>query len=113
MKEGGGFQRLLKRSKFASQMIAVIIDEVHCLKLWGSFRREYQDLEHLRFVLLDRVHFALVSSTLPRLVLAPVMSHLGVPSKDLHTICLSNDCTRCPKNEIPGKQLLGSRLHEM
>jgi len=91
MKEGGGFQRLLKRSKFASQLIAVIIDEVHCLKLWGSFRREYQDLGRLRFVLPDRVHFALVSATLPRPVLAPVMSHLGVTSKDLHTICLSND----------------------
>ena len=91
MKEGGGFQRLLKKTKFALQLIAVIIDEVHCLKLWNSFRRDYQDLGRLQYILPDRVHFALVSATLPRPVLAPVMTHLGVTSNDLHAIRLSND----------------------
>lgn len=91
MKEGGGFQRLLRKTKFASQLIAIIIDEVHCLKFWNSFRHDYQDLGRLRFILPDRVHFALVSATLPRPVLVPVLSHLGVTSKDLHAIRLSND----------------------
>jgi superfamily II DNA helicase RecQ len=91
MKEGGGFQRVLRKTKLASQLLAIIIDEVHCLKLWSSFRRDYQDLGRLRFILPDRVHFALVSATLPRPVLAPVMSHLGVTSDNLHAIRLSND----------------------
>ena len=91
MKEGGGLQRLLKRTKFASQLIAIILDEVHCLKLWSSFRHDYQDLGRLRFILPDQVHFALVSATLPRPVLAPVMSHLGITSNQLHVLRLSND----------------------
>ena len=91
MKEGGGFQRVLRKTKLASQLLAIIIDEVHCLKLWSSFRRDYQDLGRLRFILPDRVHFALVSATLPCPVLVPVMSHLGVTSDNLHAIRLSND----------------------
>ncbi|KAF9788745.1 P-loop containing nucleoside triphosphate hydrolase protein [Thelephora terrestris] len=91
MKEGGGFQQLLRKTRFASQLIAIVIDEVHCLKLWSSFRRDYQDLGRLRFILPDRVHFALVSATLPRSVLAPVMSHLGITPSELYTVRLSND----------------------
>ena len=91
MKEGGGFQRLLRKTKFALDLIAIIIDEVHCLKLWSSFRHDYQDLGRLRFFLPERVHYALVSATLPRPVLTPVMSHLGITSNDLHSIRLSND----------------------
>jgi len=91
MKEGGGFQRLLKQTKFASQLIAIILDEVHCLKLWNSFRHDYQDLGRLRFILPDRVHFALVSATLPRPVLTLVMSHLGVTLDKLYALRLSND----------------------
>ena len=91
MKEGGGFQRLLQKTKFATQLIAIIIDEVHCLKLWSSFRRDYEDLGRLRYVLPDRVHFALVSATLPHPVLSPVMSHLGITSSELYAVRLSND----------------------
>ena len=91
MKEGGGLQRLLKKKKFASQLITIILDEVHCLKLWSSFRHDYQDLGRLRFVLPDRVHFALVSATLPRPVLTPVMSHLGITLDKLYALRLSND----------------------
>ena len=77
--------------KFSSQLIAIIIDEVHCLKLWSSFRREYQDLGWPRSVHPDRVHFALVSAALPRPVLMPVMSHLGITSSELYAVRLSND----------------------
>jgi len=92
MKEGGGFQRLLKQKKFASQLIAIILDEVHCLELWSSFQHDYQDLGRLRFILPDRVHFALVSATLSRPVLTPVMSHLGVSLDELvYALRLSND----------------------
>lgn len=91
MKEGGAFQRLLRKTTFASQLLAIIIDEVHCLKLWNSFRHDYQDLGRLRFILPERVHFALVSATLPRPVLAPVLSHLGITPSELYALRLSND----------------------
>jgi len=91
MKDGGGFQRLLRKTKFASQLIAIIIDEVHCVKLWSSFRREFQDLGRLQFILPDRVRLGFASATLPRPVLMPVISHLGVTLDDLCAIQLSND----------------------
>ena len=91
MKEGGGFQRLLRKTKFSSQLIAIIIDEVHCLNLWSSFRNDYQDLGRLRFILPNRVCFALVSATLLRPVLTPVLTHLGITSSDLYALRLSND----------------------
>ena len=92
MKEGGDFQQLLRKTKFTSQLITIIIDEVHCLKLWNSFRHDYQDLGRLQFILPDQVHFTLVLATLPHPVLMPVLSHLGVTSKDLYAIWLSNNC---------------------
>ena len=91
MREGGGFQRLLQKTKFATQLIAIIIDEVHCLKLWSSFRCDYEDLGQLQYVLPDRIHLALVSATLPHPVLSPVMSHLGITSSELYAVRLSND----------------------
>ena len=91
MKEGRGFQRLLWKTKFSSQLSAIIIDEVHCLKLWSSFRNDYQDLGWLRFILPDRVRFVLISATLPRLVLTPVLTHLGITSSELYALRLSND----------------------
>ncbi|KAF9642783.1 hypothetical protein BDM02DRAFT_3105229, partial [Thelephora ganbajun] len=85
------FQQLLQRTRFVSQLIAVVIDKVHCLKLWSSFWHDYQDLGRLQFILPDWVHFALVSATLPHPVLMPVMSHLGITSSELHAVQLSND----------------------
>lgn len=91
MKEGGGFEKLLRKPHFTSRLIAVIIDEAHCVKLWSSFRKQYEELGRLRHSLLDLTHFAIVSATLPATVLPDVMSQLGVSGNDLHAIRLSND----------------------
>ena len=90
MKEGRGFQRLLRKTKFSFQLIAIIIDEVHCLKLWSPFRNDYQDLGRLRFILPDRIHFTLILATLPCPVLAPVLTHLWITSSELYALRLSN-----------------------
>lgn len=91
MKEGGGFDRLFRKPHFTSRLIAVIIDEAHCVSLWGSFRKQYQELGRLRHLLPDQAHFAIVSATLPATVLPDVMTRLGVLKKDIHAIRLSND----------------------
>ena len=75
-----------------SQLIVIIIDEVHCLKLWSSFQHDYQDLGRLQFILPDWVHFALILATLPWPVLMPVMSHLGITLSELYVVWLLNDC---------------------
>ena len=91
MKEGGGFEKLFRKKHFTSRLISVIIDEAHCVKLWGSFRKQYQELGRLRYLLPDSVHFAIVSATLPATILPDVLSRLGVSQDKLHTIRLSND----------------------
>ena len=91
MKEGGGFEKLFRKPHFASRLISVIIDEAHCVKLWGSFRRQYLELGQLRHLLPDSVHFAIVSATLPATTLLDVTSRLGISQENLHAIQLSND----------------------
>lgn len=91
MKEDGGFERLFRKAHFNSKLIAVIIDEAHCVKLWGSFQKQYQELGRLRYLLPEHVRFAIVLATLPATVLPDVMSQLGVSRNDLHAIRLSND----------------------
>ena len=91
MKEGGGFEKLFRKAHFASRLISVIIDEAHCVKLWGSFRKQYKELGRLRHLLPDSVHFAIVSATLPATILSDVTSRLGISPENLHAIRLSND----------------------
>lgn len=38
MRPEGGFQSLFKNQLFAHAIICIIIDEVHCVTHWGSFR---------------------------------------------------------------------------
>ena len=82
---------MLQKTKFSSRLITIIVDEVHYLKLWSPFRNDYWGLGRLWFILPIRVHFALVSATLPRPVLAPVFTHLGITSSELYAVRLSND----------------------
>jgi len=91
MKPGGGFDRLLRKPHFTSRLIAIIIDEAHCVKLWGSFRKPYQEIGRIIHLLPDSTHFGIVSATLPASVRPDVLSRLGVTGSNLHTIWLSND----------------------
>ena len=90
MKEGGGFERLFRKPHFTARVIAIIVDEAHCISLWGSFRKEYRELRRLRHSLPGSVHFAIVSATLPATILPDVMSRLGVSQDNLHAVQLSN-----------------------
>jgi len=91
MKQGGGFDRLLRKPHFTSRLIAIIIDEAHCVKLWGSFRKPYQEIGRIKHLLPDSTRFGIVSATLPATVRPDVLSRLGITGNDLHTIWLSND----------------------
>ncbi|THG94262.1 hypothetical protein EW026_g7173 [Hermanssonia centrifuga] len=47
MKEDGHFERLLKSTEFQENIISIIIDKGHCVKTWGKFRPEYQEIQRL------------------------------------------------------------------
>jgi len=91
MKQGGDFDRLLHKPHFTSRLITIIVDEAHCVKLWGSFRKPYQEIGRITHLLPDSARFGIVSATLPATVRPDVLSWLGVTGNDLHTIWLSND----------------------
>lgn len=78
MKEDGRFERLFKKTSFLSCLIAVIIDEGHCIHTWGKFRPEYRELSRLRYRLHKDTPFAVASATLPTLVLKDVLDVLQI-----------------------------------
>ena len=69
MKIDGPFEKLLRKSTFASAILRVIFDEAHCISQWASFRGEYKDIGRIRWILGPDVVFMLASATLASLVL--------------------------------------------
>ncbi|KAH7904952.1 P-loop containing nucleoside triphosphate hydrolase protein [Hygrophoropsis aurantiaca] len=92
MKDGGGFENLLKNSLFTSHIMGVVIDEAHCVSLWGEFRPEYKELGRLRLILPLEIPFLITSATLSTDALQDVKRLLHLRSGDnLVTIRRSTD----------------------
>lgn len=60
------------------------------MKLWGSFRKPYQEIERIEHLLSDSTRFGVVSATLPATVRPDVLSRLGITGNDLQEQYLSN-----------------------
>jgi len=63
MKDGGGFEQLLKKPQFTAHIIGVVVDEAHCVSTWGEFHPQYKELGRLRYILPD-TPFLIASATL-------------------------------------------------
>lgn len=87
-----GFSTLFKDPEFTSRIIAVILDEAHCISQWGSFRPEYRELGRLQSVLPNTI-FHITSATLPSHLLTDVLRVLKVSRNNLYTVHRSNDRT--------------------
>lgn len=92
MKDGGGFERLLKNPLFTSRIMGVVIDEAHCISSWGEFCPEYRELGRLRYILPSDIPFLVTSATLSSQALQDVkkLLHIRNGSK-LVTIHRSTD----------------------
>lgn len=95
---------MFKNSKFLPKLSRIIIDEAHCIDLWGStFRPPYKDLARLNVLLstrAPRVQWYLTSATLNLnsisnilriLEMAPVILKSPTPPNATHLIQRSND----------------------
>ncbi|KAG1852967.1 hypothetical protein C8R48DRAFT_611285, partial [Suillus tomentosus] len=82
MKDGGGFERLLKNPLFVSHLMGMVIDEAHCVSSWGEFRPEYKELGRLRFILPLDIPFLVTSATLSSSMLQDVTRLLHLQSGD-------------------------------
>lgn len=60
-----GFVKLWRDSKFRDRLLALVVDEAHCVEEWGvaSFRAEYRDLVVLRHYTGQETAFLACSAT--------------------------------------------------
>ncbi len=91
MKEDGHFERLLKSTEFQDNIISIIIDKGHCVKTWGKFRPEYQEIQRLRYRLQKQIPFAIASATLPVAVWDDVTQVIRLRTDNLVHILHSTD----------------------
>ena len=76
------FRQLLNSSAFAKQILALVVDEAHCIVQWGdSFRKDYALLGTLRAFVPAKVPILATSATLPPVVLAQVQKILHMDSQ--------------------------------
>lgn len=76
------FRRLLNSTTFAKRILALVIDEAHCITQWGdNFRKDYAVLGTLRAFVPARVPILATSATLPPVVLAQVQKILHMDSE--------------------------------
>ncbi|KIK72327.1 hypothetical protein PAXRUDRAFT_180866, partial [Paxillus rubicundulus Ve08.2h10] len=91
MKPNGEFEKRLKNSLFASQVISVVINEAHCLTDWGDFCPEYKELRRLHYILPDTIPIMIISATLTKDMLTSALQLLHIHRDRLITICQSSD----------------------
>ncbi|KAI0337895.1 P-loop containing nucleoside triphosphate hydrolase protein, partial [Trametopsis cervina] len=91
MKQGGGFEKLLKKPAFVAHLISVIFDEAHCISTWGTFRPEYRMINRLRHVVLKNTLFAIASATLSATVKEDVIEILMMRRDKLLYLLRSTD----------------------
>ncbi|KAJ7429718.1 P-loop containing nucleoside triphosphate hydrolase protein, partial [Mycena latifolia] len=83
-------KKVLGQARFQEHLRLVVIDEAHCVSLWGgSFRSEYAELGVLRGRVPPTTVFAIASATLPVHVLDDVCAKLKI-GKDAVTVSMSN-----------------------
>ncbi|KDQ56405.1 hypothetical protein JAAARDRAFT_690571 [Jaapia argillacea MUCL 33604] len=91
MKDDGSFEALLRDPKFNSKLLAVVIDEAHCVSEWGGFRDEYRYIGRLRHLLPSSVPFYAASATMPPEILADVKKSLNLRTSNTFLMHRSND----------------------
>ncbi|KAI7815737.1 hypothetical protein BC939DRAFT_404988, partial [Gamsiella multidivaricata] len=85
------FKRLWSTESWRRNLMAIVLDEAHCVETWGTtFRRTYGEIGTLRSKLPPSVPFISLSATLPLHVLGFVKSSLHYAA-DVPVFNVGND----------------------
>ena len=83
MKPGGIFEELFKNKIFMSSVISLIIDEVHCISQWGTFRPKYRELGRLRHLQRYPCTIMATSATMTPSIITDIKTVLGLREENL------------------------------
>lgn len=91
MKDRGAFEKLWKIQTFCDDLLSMVLDESHCVSLWGDFRPEYREIYRLRYLIPDTVPFFLASATLPTPLFKDVTQTLHIEPRTCEIVRRSVD----------------------
>jgi superfamily II DNA helicase RecQ len=87
------FRKWLTAKETAGNIMAIIVDEAHCISQWGGdFRPVYSQLEKLRAFMPPEIPILLTSATLPPAALKDCCSCMNVDLNDSYFLNLGNHC---------------------
>ena len=85
------FRKWLTAKEMTDNIMAIIVDEAHCISQWGGdFRPLYSQIEKLCAFMPPDIPVLLTSATLPPAALADCFSCMNVDVKDSFTLNLGN-----------------------
>lgn len=86
------FSKLMRTPAFTKDILAIVVDEAHCISQWGeSFRKQYIELKKLRSFLPIHIPILATSATMPPHVLTDIKSTLCFPESRTYVRNLGND----------------------
>ena len=84
------FSKLLRTPEFTKDIIAMVVDEAHCVSQWGeSFRKKFSELGKLRSFVSTSTPFLITSATFP--ILHEVKRTLCFSPAKTFTVNLGNN----------------------
>ena len=90
--EHDGFRELLKSARFTVNLLAVVVDEAHCISQWGGdFRTTYSRLGDLRTFMPPEVPILATSATLAPAALKEIHRRLHINPTLSFFLNLGND----------------------
>lgn len=83
--------KLWTSKKFRNRILNFIFDEAHCISQWASFRKQYQYVGNLRYIINEKIPFYSVSATLPDAILGEISDTLRLRHGNTMYFRRSND----------------------
>jgi len=87
--ESGHYMNLWDNEGWKDRLLAIIIDEAHCVSNWKTFRNSYLSIKELQYKVRDTTCFIALSATMPATILADVKH--GLAFRDVQEINVGND----------------------
>ncbi|KAM6493489.1 P-loop containing nucleoside triphosphate hydrolase protein [Amanita muscaria] len=79
----GGFDKLMRDKLFIGSLVAIMVNEAHCISQWGSFRPEYWHIGQLRYLQRKRCPYLVTSATMSPAIIRDVKKVLNLDEDKL------------------------------